>query len=119
MGKKVLVGLLLVCVGYALNGFVQSFLYEQTKKSYENSLFPRIKSLESIGDVKCTPMFIYHSDSQLLLYCDGLNVEDSSLREALRKSVRGELELWAADNQVADRFLYVSFTDEIPARGKK
>lgn len=111
--KKFLICLLFLVLGYFLNGFVQNYIYEQSKQSYEDSLFPRIESLAPVGGFSCRPLFVYHSKSQFLLYCDGISSKESVARDELRKSVRNELEKWAIENKMEKRFLYVSYTDEI------
>jgi len=110
--KTVIAILAISVVAFFTQNFFRDYQYQHKKEAIESSFFPSLNKIY-IQSQTCRPQFVYHSDKQLIVYCDSLSSAESAVREELRKAVKFRLEKWAVENQYSDRFLYVSFIDEV------
>ena len=104
-------GVVALAVATSLGLSIKSYLQEREQAKIQQALFPLI-----IEQGACNPAFVVNSESTLMLYCEA---QDGIDKNSVRESALSILKNWAQGGKYQDKFLAVSFTDEIMADLKK
>ncbi len=116
---KIIYSIIVFSIGYFSITEIKDQYHQHKKASYEKSLFPRIDSLPDIQGFRCKPEYIYFSDTQFFIFCDGIASKDKLIRSEIVNSVKFEYRKWSAENNLPDLFNFIFFTDEISSGGAK